>query len=315
MDYKHIESLKGLAILGVIFAHSDFKNRFNANILELIFHLQLIFGWCVLAFFYTSGLLKGKGPVKAVNVYLKARFKRLILPCLVFSLTYKMILSIIYLIERGNLEATYSVTLLDIFEWLLVPIGPQFYFLFYLFLISVVTHFILLKLKIEIIIYLTPLLFLCSVIFINIPSSPYGPEVELIPLYAYSYVLGYISSSQNNRLVQQTYILLLAVVAAAMYLNQSFLYLYLISAVLIFGLLIKYKILTELFIRLRLGKYSGAIYVWHAPLVLPVISIISNRFLGDGLSAFACMIILTILVCISISKMVDKYSLFRLWKF
>ena len=98
-DYR-IDTIKGLAIIGVVFAHMSFTSRFELATLILVDDMQKIFGWCVVAFFFSSGLLCKKNNCKdskTIYSFIYKKFKRLIAPCFVFSITYKLILSVVYL--------------------------------------------------------------------------------------------------------------------------------------------------------------------------------------------------------------------------
>ena len=57
MRYSEIDALKGVAIIGVVIAHLNFTGRFDKETLELVHNLQLFFGWCVITFFFASGIL------------------------------------------------------------------------------------------------------------------------------------------------------------------------------------------------------------------------------------------------------------------
>ena len=87
-----IDLTKALSILGVLFAHMFYVSRLNATALHTIHHMQLIFGWCVIAFFFCSGILsKTLASCKQFLSYGIVRAERLLIPCLVFSLTNKVV--------------------------------------------------------------------------------------------------------------------------------------------------------------------------------------------------------------------------------
>ncbi|MCX6922959.1 MAG: acyltransferase, partial [Verrucomicrobia bacterium] len=136
-----VDALKGLAIIGVIFAHISFQSRLSATNLAKISVVQRLFGWCVLAFFFCAGRLTRIGQTKErgwLDFALK-RAKRLLLPCVVFSVTYKACLLVIYhLFHLGQPGRFTPVSVSYWLAFVLVPVGPQFYFLPYLFVVSLV---------------------------------------------------------------------------------------------------------------------------------------------------------------------------------
>ncbi len=52
MRFSEVDSLKGLAIVGVVIAHVAFETRLYPVSSVIINNLQVIFGWCVIAFFF-----------------------------------------------------------------------------------------------------------------------------------------------------------------------------------------------------------------------------------------------------------------------
>lgn len=55
MRVDEIDSLKGIAILGVLFAHISFPDRLGEEASQVVLFLQWLFGWCVIAFFLPLG--------------------------------------------------------------------------------------------------------------------------------------------------------------------------------------------------------------------------------------------------------------------
>jgi fucose 4-O-acetylase-like acetyltransferase len=88
---KEIEMLKGISIIGVVLMHMEFRSRFSEQAIALLDHLQILFGWCVLAFFFCSGLLLKTEEMQLKNLksYIFKRAHRLLIPCIVFSIFYK----------------------------------------------------------------------------------------------------------------------------------------------------------------------------------------------------------------------------------
>ena len=123
-----VDFIKGVSIVGVILAHSNFSNRFDVNTIELITVLQDYFSWCVVGFFFASGLLSKTPELKDARQYLIANIKRLIIPAIVFSVSYRVVN--LLLSALGLLETNYLPNSpLELLEFIILPIGPQFYFL------------------------------------------------------------------------------------------------------------------------------------------------------------------------------------------
>ena len=60
MRFLEIDAVKAVAIIGVMVAHMSFESRFSDGALDFIRVTQILLGWCVLAFFFCSGLLARK---------------------------------------------------------------------------------------------------------------------------------------------------------------------------------------------------------------------------------------------------------------
>ncbi|NET53948.1 MAG: acyltransferase, partial [Merismopedia sp. SIO2A8] len=191
-----IDAIKSLAIIGVIITHMSFESRFEPSTLQLVQALQLIFGWCVLAFFFCSGLLaKPVTNQQAVFKVIKKRCLRLIVPCLIFSLSYKIALSGLYLTGLFSWEPPLPQSINGILPFLVGPVGPQFYFLYYLFFTSIgvaIAEWLLGQSGLLIIMIV--ILPLCYATLFEIPYRGYGPELQMIPLYSFTYLSGYFLS-------------------------------------------------------------------------------------------------------------------------
>lgn len=133
---KDIDSLKGLAIIGVVLLHMSFNSRFDLQTLQTINILQKCFGWSVVAFFFASGLTaKPTNNLSQLRHFIIIRTKRLLIPYLVFCVSYKIIFQV--LAYLGSTPSTaLPISALGILRFFTAPIGPQFYFLPYLLLVS-----------------------------------------------------------------------------------------------------------------------------------------------------------------------------------
>lgn len=189
--YKEIDAIKGLSIIGVLFAHMSFKDRLNAEALGLIESFQISFGWCVLAFFFCSGFLTKVIPDnRELMRFIGKRFKRLFIPCIVFSWSYKVVLLI--LSKAGFLRSANDIPL-DLSSWLdflFMPVGPQFYFLYYLLLISILFAVLIRFCSIITASYIISASTLIAYFFLDFPAHLYGDDLSLFPAYFWGYAAG-----------------------------------------------------------------------------------------------------------------------------
>ncbi len=129
MRFLEIDAVKAVAIIGVMVAHMSFESRFSDGAMDFIRVVQIILGWCVLAFFFCSGLLaKEIKNIEEARRYIHKRFIRLVVPCVVFSITYRVIRCGLYLTGRFDWKSPIPENIGDVLDFILVPVGPQFYF-------------------------------------------------------------------------------------------------------------------------------------------------------------------------------------------
>jgi hypothetical protein len=136
------------------------------------------------------------------------------------------------------------------------------------------------------------------------PAHPYGPNPALWTAYAYSYVVGMLTNTGTgqNDLSVILLNLLLGVLAAIWWQTDFFLF-PLIPFVLL-GLFPTVKKLMLISHLHRLGEYSAAIYVWHAPLVLPFCSITLHRLLAERFELL--QVVLTLAMAVALSCVIGQ---------
>lgn len=315
--FHEIDAIKGLAIVGVIFAHMSFTSRLDSRTTELIEILQFEFGWCVIAFFFCAGALsRPVNSARAIGGILISRAKRLLLPCLAFTIFYKLILHIISLLHlfawNYPLPSSPSELLYFVFE----PIGPQFYFLPYLFCVCMTVATLHLVIGPKILLLILGIAFPIIYSVIAPPLIGYGPEYRLLPAYLYSYVIGCAVSMDKSKALSQgwTIFIFFSLFGTSFYLRNS-LGLYIALPFLLFFLFKNSKISKSSRCWQRLGGYSSAIYVWHAPIVLPFMSILYTRILGGGLAVIFPIITSTIVICIFLRHLAQKYAIASFLRF
>ena len=318
MRKLEIDNLKGIAIIGVVIVHMSFYSRFSEEAIKFIDIAQLFFGWCVIAFFFSSGLVSKRNKKEQVKFFLKKRFKRLIIPCLYFSLTYKLILAAISYLGFSFYSSPIPETLIDFFIFLITPVGPQFYFLYYLFACSTIISFLELVLSRNMIYVFATLMLPILYNFIESPINSYGPDLNLIPIYLYSYILGTLFSKYNFENLNKLYAfssLSITLVILIITNNQYLVFIQMFIPVVIWLGFIKFASFSIFFNKIKLGNYSGGIYVWHTPIVLPLVTILFSKLLGGGLLVVLPIIIFTILISIYISIFTYKYDFLKFLRF
>lgn len=314
--YIEVDSIKGLAIIGIVVTHMNFNNRFNAGTLEVVYNLQILFGWCVLAFFFCSGLLAKPLTSKiSFAKFIKKRFLRLVVPCLVFSISYKFILTLISWTGMFSYFFYFPEDLFGVARFIFEPVGPQFYFLYYLFIIcTAVAIFERLTSTIFLFVMLTIMLPVAYK-FIDTPTFLHGPDYALFPVYFFSYVSGY--SLSNNNHINKFFIFSMPFISVniTIFMGNSFVMGYIFVPFVLWIVFRKFPLIANLVDKTKIGKYSAAIYVWHAPITLPFISIICVEVFGGGPVVIFPVLVCTILACCIMHEIVGKFSVLRLWRF
>lgn len=318
MRIPEIDALKAIAIVGVIFAHANFEKRLDLQALEIVRTIQLALGWCVIAFFWASGFLIKNTPsnLEEVCAFIRKRFMRLVIPCIVFSITYKMILIGIHLTGKFSWESPFPSDLLSVYKLFIFPVGPQFYFLYYLFGVSVALVILNLFFSIKYIYRASLLVFVIIYFFIDVSPIGYGNNYNLLMYYFVSYVSGaYYSIPCNNGDKKYIFLLVFSVFITAIHTKHAS-PLYILIPFLLQAIFKKFSNLTRALNRLRVGEFSPGIYVWHAPIVMPFISIVCTQFIGSrSIVVVGPIVFLTIVTCIFLSLTTSKISYFKLWRF
>lgn len=304
-----IDGIKAIAIVGVVILHMSFKNQMAPATLDAIGCLQIIFGWSVIAFFLASGLVTR--PVRNYSPLLQfafSRFKRLLIPCLVFSWSNKLVLIALAsfgLISRGDPHQ------LDLVNFILALVGPQFYFLPFLFLYRWGGAFLEMWLDETRLLLAAVACLLFANQFIPLPKFGYGGTFYLLPIYLFSYVAGKVMSPLRPDQAKVGQFTLIVIVGLSFKIFGSPIFLY--PAVPIFLLIIlrRYQDFARILSTTRLGRYSPSIYAWHAPVVLPLVNAIFRKTPSGTAIVIFSMLALTILLCILLGKATDVSGNFR----
>ena len=309
-----LDALKGAAIIGILFAHMNFLSRFSEATMHFVFSAQLWFGWCVMAFFFSAGLLtpfESIGPPNFKDYILK-RSARLLLPCFVFSLTYKTILNVVF--HTLGIGASCIVdgrNLFSVLNYLFVPVGPQFYFLPYLFFLSVLAVGLTLLIR-NVGLLLCGVSLLCVIFYVNraIPSYAYGPDLLLLPSYLLNYIAGLACREKLSRqwLPFLFFALCVIVMCSA---KHSFFFAYIAAPIVIYLLLTPIKSPNPITF---LGRQSGPIYVWHDPLILPFISILASKVFASSYFQLIVIMVGGISISIALGEISKRSSLLKYYR-
>jgi fucose 4-O-acetylase-like acetyltransferase len=276
---SEVDLLKGWSILGVIFIHMSFASRFSGDVIAAITKLQTLFGWAVVAFFFCAGFLYAKSShaMQPVATYAAKRARRLLLPWLGFSLLYKALL-----IAGYHFHLVAAAPPHQLWPLLLWPGAPQLYFLPMLFLVSVFFRFLFTVLRQEWPLWLLALLLAAAYAWLG-AGAPHGGEIKNLPAYAATYLAGVLTANppllaRINR--RRLFLALIILGFTALCVAQPTLaYLAVPLAAFPLQRLLVGPMASPIDF---LGKYSGPIYVWHTPIVMPFLSILLAKTIHAG---------------------------------
>jgi surface polysaccharide O-acyltransferase-like enzyme len=300
-----------------------FTSRFDPTTLADIQVLQRLFAWCVLAFFFASGYLHGnttQAPPPWID-FVKKRAARLLVPCLMFSWSYKLaLLAAKSAGMASTAPAAPALTPLSVLLAVLIPAAPQFYFLPDLFVIAVGVHTLtsLRSFRGEMGPWVLAAILLQTYWLLPL-GNPHGEYPGLLPLYAASYLIGF--QSAPNRLRQHSQrssarkcaLVALGVSCLAVAFAKPQLLHLAVPVILL-------QMALHLPLRLHsafafLGRRSGAIYAWHTPILMPAMSLLLARLSLNGLPLILAMTVLTLAASLAVDSIIrpfDRLGLFRL---
>lgn len=321
-----IDHMKAISIIGVIFIHMSFESRFTPSMLHWISVVQVSLGWCVLSFFFCSGLLSEKFmrlSSDAAKTFLKKRIVGLLLPYLTFNLLYKLLLYIISLSNFVQWTTPLPNSLIGALTFLAFPVKPQLYFLVYLLAISCLYYALLFLFRHHYFVGLFTLALCCLFYAIAPPLlKAHGKELILLPLYLLSYSSGVLMGHNLAGKGKKSlfYPMLLTSIALSCW-KLSLPYVFVIIPLALFIILRKAnytiaepkkngKKISE-FIAF-IGKKSGAIYVWHAPVLMSFLSIVLTKLVGYNYLTIVALVFLSITFSCLLDFLVRKHKFLRL---
>ena len=305
-DRNHsLDSIKGLAIIGVLLLHSSFGSRFSLETLAVQALLAHLFDWSVLAFFFTSGWLHKNH--SSFGELLGKRFRSLLVPFFVYNILYNGIfkgLDAVGFWDPGHL----SVCASSIWLWPFQSPGFQLYFLPFLFAAAVLASVVAgLGSRSEVPLY-GGLVLLALAFYLDrgFPPVSHGPEWFKLPLYLASFALGVILRRKAYLFLPPLGLVccVLSVVLVLLVFSVAGVSL-LVPPLLLWGIAGVPGIGNANWLA-RLGQHSGCVYLWHTPVLLPVLTLVGFRFHVPSLGNFFLALALTLAGCLLLRWGLDK---------
>lgn len=305
-DYG-IEALRWLAILAVVMHHGISRQRLSEVTIDQIMILKDWIEWCVPAFFYVSGrLFRGSSTFEFFHS-VGSRARRLLVPYFVVSLLSFALLWSVHQTgawQHSNPEELLILDLIHKLVWL-VGFGPQLYFLPYLFVVGTLSGILALIVPPKSLSTLSFIIFLIVGFGWLMPNTVLGPGLERLPAFLLSFCLGVSDKALSltpSRIHLFGITIGLSLVSFAI--NDFW-------PISIAAPLFLYRILSNIsmepFIK-RLEKFGnpGAIFLWHAPLVLPACSTILGVMGVMNWSNYLLSVLFSCMASLAIGRIIAK---------
>jgi peptidoglycan/LPS O-acetylase OafA/YrhL len=274
-----IETLRWIAILAVVAHHAVFPDRYSAATLEGIATFKRCIAWCVPAFFAISGaLLRPKRPFAN---FVSQRSRRLLVPYLCMSLAsftamWCLNAAGVYRIHDPR-ELGFGLLVQKIV--FLEGFGPQLYFLSYLFVVSILVFGLrrLLSPAAVVVLLVAGLGAQCRWAFW--PAGSLGPGLDKILLFSVPFALAHWLVGLKAEGSGRVWMVLGGLTLLAVVVGTVSRTAWPIEIVVPFWLYLGLSRfhLPSWLARARDRWSSGAVFLWHAPLLLPAVSILLQR--------------------------------------
>jgi fucose 4-O-acetylase-like acetyltransferase len=303
LDYA--DAFKFLALVGVIFAHLPPSGRFEAEAWAIVQGLQAATGWCVLGFFAVSGALFRSGANRPIGIEVQKRARRLLIPWLAFSLLYKVLVSVFTV--TGLIKNAQPIPSggRELLMWVVQPADPQLYFLLYLFLMQAFLLF-LHRANARAPLIVGAMAFLLWLVFL-VPDSGalllHGASLQLVPVYFAFLTFGLFCGTSLSSTAFVCAAVCVVGLVIAMTLGNWLVAWQLVAPWVLLLMLRAAEGSLALKPFAYLGRFSGGVYVWHAPLIIGVASIASVALLGPGFAA----VLATVVICFASSAVLGTW--------
>ena len=315
-----INYLKGFAIAGVLILHIPLA-RLPPEAGVSVQKLSRWFDWCVLAFFFASGALRGYSTRELDWMeFTRRRASRLLVPFLSLSLTYALAYQVLQaLVPLGIGHSQFPRSLGGKLYHILLcddrMVGVQLYFLAFLFGISTIYEGAFLSAKRSLssrLIWLGGVLVIISCLEARSPGSlrTFGPRAEVLVLGMIQYGLGFVVGRKE---VSCTAIywwtgLFTAVGFLWWWLSMST---FAINMVVPVMLWIAFTVLTTGFRIVPLsflGKESASIYAYHTPFIFAGAMELSKLLFVRMTVSIIVATVITISLSVLTARFVAKMS-------
>jgi len=311
---RQVDVVRGIAIIGVVFIHSSFESRFDSSTLSVCAFLSIWFDWAVLAFFFLSGLLLDER--LSATVFLKKRFQSLLIPFFFYNGLYN---SVFLFWQNANRRFFAGGT--GKFDWLWLSWfhSPAFqlYFLPDLFAIMVVIFFLGQWIKWRGTGWLLIVNFALMVMFyqhLGWPSQSHGPEWTKLPLYFVAVLLGVAGRTILREPPKLPFVLSLIIITMLALISGQPCLQSLLLPPLLYLAVSKVSPVRESKLLQKIGRSSGAIYLWHTPILLPACTTMLAALHVPSMVNFGISVVLTITVCVLIKYGIEIFIVDRLKK-
>lgn len=301
-----LDLLKCVLVLGVILFHSGFQ-RISTAEKEIVAHLQHFFSFVVLGFFWSAGYLMK--PDAGSGSWAKNRGVRLLLPFLAVSMVNW--LAFLLAESLSQKEFGYAVSAREFLEKILTlqGVGPQMYFLPYLFFLQLAAGLVERVIGESKALWLVAGMLLVGWMFLNPGHLPLGPAIQNLPLYLAALFLGMgCREWPAQRPVPTAPGLALAVLAGCAFLPVGIAHA--LCCFLAPGLL--YFSCRRLGAGVRWPGKSGdifSVFIWHTPLLLPFFSILFTSVLPIPSFALIPTILCATGVSVLLGRILGKTSM------
>jgi len=274
-----IETLRWIAILAVVAHHAVFPDRYSPATLAGIDTLKHWIAWCVPAFFAISGALLRPG--RPFGKFLAQRSRRLLVPyaCMSiasFAAMWCLNAAGVYKIHDPRELAPGLLVQKIVF---LAGFGPQLYFLSYLFVVSVLVFALrrLLPASAVVVLLVAALWAQCRWAFW--PAGSLGPGLDKVLLFSIPFALAHWLAGLREDRPGLAWVVLggsSALAAAVATASRTAWPVEIVVPFWLYLALSRFDLPSWL-ARARDRWSSGAVFLWHAPLLLPAVSIFLQR--------------------------------------
>lgn len=274
-----IETLRWIAILAVVAHHAVFPDRYSASTLEGIATLKRCLAWCVPAFFAISGALLR--PRRPFAEFVSQRSRRLLVPYLCMSLAsfaamWCLNAAGVYRIHDPR-ELGFGLLVRKIV--FLEGFGPQLYFLSYLFVVSILVFALRRFLSPAAVVVLLVACLWAQCRWAFWPGGSIGPGLDKVLLFSIPFALAHWLAGLKAEGSDRAWMVLGGSTLLAVAVGTVSRTAWPVEIVVPFWL---YLGLTRVDLpswlaRARDRWSSGAVFLWHAPVLLPAVSILLQR--------------------------------------